>query len=141
MARRWAIVLSVTATITAIGLPVLASPAQSQESQAFTLDLSAKTQELRTKVKFSATATAASTLVAEGKKIEETTKQLAANEKTEIKARLTRKFLHRMSDRNHGQVKIESTAADQGGSSATDAVEFKLRDCPGRGQQADCAGL
>ena len=86
MARRWAIVLSVTATIAAIGLPVLASPAQSQESPAFTLDLSAKTQEHRTKIKFFATATAASTLVADGKDIKETTKQLAANEKTEIKA-------------------------------------------------------
>jgi tRNA A37 threonylcarbamoyltransferase TsaD len=139
MARRWAIVLSVTATIAAIGLPVLASPAQSQDPQAFTLDLSGKTQELRTKVKFSATATAASTLVAEGKKIEETTKQLAANEKTEIKARLTRKFLHRMSDRDHGQVKIEGTATDQSGATATDTVQVKLRDCPGRGQKADCS--
>ena len=140
MARRWAIVLSVTATIAAIGLPVLASPAQSQESPAFTLDLSAKTQELRKKVKFFATATAASTLVAEGKKIKETTKQLAANEKTEIKAKLKRKFSNRILERGKGQVKIEGTATDQGGSSATDTVEVKLRDCPGRGQQADCAG-
>jgi hypothetical protein len=138
MARRWAIVLSVTATIVAIGLPVLASPAQSQESQAFTLDLSAKTQELRTKIKFSATASAASTLVAEGKDIKETTKQLAANEKTEIKARLTRKFQHQVEQGD--RVKIKGTASDQSGAVATDTVKAKVTDCPGRGQKADCTG-
>jgi hypothetical protein len=138
MARRWAIVLSVTATIAAIGLPVLASPAQSQESPAFTLDLSAKTQELRKKVKFSATATAASTLVAEGGKIKKTTKQLAANEKTEIKAELTLKFRQRAVEGD--RVKIKGTATDLSGATATDTVKAKVTDCPGRGQKADCAG-
>jgi uncharacterized cupredoxin-like copper-binding protein len=138
MARRWAIVLSVTATIAAIGLPVLASPAQSHESPAFTLDLSAKTQELRKKVKFSATATAASTLVADGKDIKETTKQLPANEKTEIKAELTQKFHHQVEPGD--RVKIKGTATDQSGAAATDTVKAKVTDCPGRGQKADCAG-
>jgi hypothetical protein len=138
MARRWAIVLSVTATIAAIGLPVLASPAQSQESPAFTLDLSAKTQEHRTKVKFFATATAASTLVADGKDIKETTKQLPANEKTEIKAELTRKF-HNQVEQGE-RVKIKGTATDQSGATATDTVKAKVTDCPGRGQKADCTG-
>jgi uncharacterized cupredoxin-like copper-binding protein len=138
MARRWAIVLSVTATIAAIGLPVFASPAQSQESQAFTLDLSAKTQELRKKIKFSATASADSTLTVEGSKIEETTTQLAANEKTEIKAELTRKFRNRAVEGD--RVKIEGTASDQSGAVATDTVKAKVTDCPGRGQKADCTG-
>ena len=116
MARRWAIVLSVTVTIAAIGLPVLASPAQSQESPAFTLDLSAKTQEHRTKIRFFATATAASTLVADGKDIKETTKELPANEKTEIKAELTRKF-HKQVEQGD-RVKIEGTATDQSGATS-----------------------
>ncbi len=53
-----------------------------------TLDLAAKKQELRKKIKFFATASADSTLVATGKAIKKTTKQLAANEKTKIKAKL-----------------------------------------------------
>ena len=103
-----------------------------------TLDLSAKTQEHRKKIKFSATATAASTLVADGKDIKETTKQLAANEKTEIKAELTRKFNKQVEEGD--RVKIKGTATDQGGSSATDTVKAKVTDCPGRGQKADCTG-
>ena len=103
-----------------------------------TLDLSAKTQELRKKVKFFATATAASTLIATGKAIKETTKQLAANEKTEIKAELARKFVNQAVEGD--RVKIKGTATDQSGTAATDTVKVKVTDCPGRGQKADCTG-
>ena len=92
----------------------------------------------RTKIKFFATATAASTLVADGKDIKETTKQLAANEKTEIKAGLTRKFHNQVEQGD--RVKIKGTATDQSGASATDTVKAKVTDCPGRGQKADCTG-
>ena len=47
-----------------------------------TLDMAAKKQELKKKLKFTATASVASALVAEGKKVKDTTEQLAANQRT-----------------------------------------------------------
>ena len=96
--------------------------------EALTLDLGAKKQKVKKKVKFSATASVASTLVAEGKKIKETTKQLAANEKTTVKAKLKRKARNRLEEKGKGKVKIEGTAASQSGLAATDTVKVKLKD-------------
>jgi hypothetical protein len=97
-----------------------------------TLDLKAKKQELRKKIKFSATASAASTLVATGKKIKETTKQLAANEKTKVKAKLKRKARNRLEEKleesGKAKVKVKGTAIDQGGATTTDKVKVRLKD-------------
>jgi hypothetical protein len=97
-----------------------------------TLDLKAKKQELRKKIKFSATASAASSLVATGKAIKETTKQLAANEKTKVKAKLKRKARNRLEEKleesGKAKVKVKGTAIDQGGAEATDKVKVKLKD-------------
>jgi plastocyanin len=93
-----------------------------------TLDLGAKKQKMKKKVKFSATASADATLVAEGKKIKETTTQLAANQETTVKAKLKRKALNRLEDKGKGKVKIEGTASALGGGTATDAVKVKLED-------------
>jgi hypothetical protein len=95
--------------------------------EALTLDLGAKKQKVRKKVKFSATASIASTLTATGKKIKETTKQLAANEKTTVKAKLKRKALNRLEEKGKGKVKIEGTVSDPTGT-ATDTVKVKLKD-------------
>jgi hypothetical protein len=97
-----------------------------------TLDLKAKKQELRKKLKFSATASAASTLVATGKAIKETTKQLGANEKTKVKAKLKRKARNRLEEKleesGKAKTKVKGTAIDQGGQEATDKVKVKLKD-------------
>jgi hypothetical protein len=96
--------------------------------EALTLDLGAKKQKLKKKVKFSATASVASTLTAEGKKIKDTTTQLAADQKTTIKAKLKRKALNRLEEKGKGKVKVEGTAASQSGTAATDTVKVKLKD-------------
>jgi Trypsin len=97
-----------------------------------TLDLRAKKQELRTKLKFFATATVASTLVSQGKAIKDTTKQLAANQETKVKAKLKRKARRRLEEkldkRGKAKTKVEATASNQGGATATDAVKVKLKD-------------
>jgi hypothetical protein len=97
-----------------------------------TLDLKAKKQELKKKLKFSATANHASTLVATGKAIKETTKQLAANEKTKVKAKLKRKARNRLEEKleekGKAKTKVKAAAIDQGGQEATDTVKVKLKD-------------
>ena len=93
-----------------------------------TLDLGANKQKVKKNVKFSATATADSTLTAEGKKIKDTTKQLAANQETTVKAKLKRKALNRFEDKGKGKVKVTATATDQSGAEGTDQVKVKLKD-------------
>jgi plastocyanin len=97
-----------------------------------TLDLEARKQELRKKLKFFATASVTSTLIATGKAIKETTKQLAANQETPVKAKLKRKALNRLEakldDNGRAQVKIEGTASVESGGTATDTVKVKLKD-------------
>jgi hypothetical protein len=92
-----------------------------------TLDLGAKTQKVKKKVKFSATASVDATLVAEGKKIKETTTQLAADQKTTIKAKLKSKARNRFEEKGKGKVTIEGTASTVTGT-ATDTVKVKLKD-------------
>jgi hypothetical protein len=96
-----------------------------------TLDLESKKQELRKRLKFFATADADSTLVANSKAIKETTKELAANQKTKVRARLTRAKLERLANRleKTGKVtaKVNVTATDQSGATAHDKVKVKLR--------------
>jgi hypothetical protein len=95
--------------------------------EALTLDLGAKKQKVKKKIKFSATANVASTLVTEGKKIKETTTQLAANQKTTIKAKLKRKARNRFEDKGKGKVKVEGSASTPSGVAATDTVKAKLK--------------
>jgi hypothetical protein len=96
--------------------------------EAVTLDLGAKKQKVRKKVKFFATASVASTLVLEGKKIKETTTQLVANQRTTIKAKLKRKPRNRLEEKGKGKVKITGTASNPSGAAATDTVKAKLKD-------------
>jgi hypothetical protein len=103
-------------------------PAPPGQALVVTLDLNANKQTVKKKVKFSATATADSTLTAEGKKIKETTKELAANQETTVKAKLKRKALNRIEDKGKGKVKITATATDQSGATDSDTVKVKLKD-------------
>jgi glucose/arabinose dehydrogenase len=97
-----------------------------------TLDLEAKKQKLKKKLKLFATASADSTLVAEGKAIKETTKELAANETTRFKAKLKRKqkekLAKKLDRKGKAKTKVEATASDQSGATAGDKVKVKLRD-------------
>jgi hypothetical protein len=97
-----------------------------------TLDLKAKKQELRKKIKFSATANAGSTLVATGKAIKKTTKQLAADQKTTVKAKLKPKARKRLEEKleekGTAKVKVKGTARTQSGAAATDTVLVRLKD-------------
>jgi Trypsin len=96
-----------------------------------TLKLSAKTQRLGKKLKFFATASADSTLVASGKAIKEKTKALEANDKTIVKAKLKRAKLRRLRNRlekkGKAKAKAQATATDQSGVTATDRVKVKFR--------------
>jgi hypothetical protein len=103
-------------------------PPAGPPAEALTLDLGAKKQKVKKKVKFSATASIDSTLVAEGKKIKDTTTQLAADQKTTIKAKLKRKARNRFEDKGKGKVTIEGTASASIGGEATDTVKVKLKD-------------
>ena len=98
-----------------------------------TLDLKAKKQELRKKIKFSATATVTATLLVTGKKINKgTTKDLVANQEAKVKAKLipkARKRLEEKLDRKgKAKVKVIGTATTQSGAEATDTVKVKLKD-------------
>jgi hypothetical protein len=112
--------------------PPPAPPPGTPPPEALTLDLGAKKQELRKKIKFFATASAASTLVATGKKIKDTTKPLAADQKTNVKAKLKRKARNRLEEKlekkGKAKVKVTGTASDQTGTAATDTVKVKLKD-------------
>jgi plastocyanin len=85
------------------------------------LHLAAKKQALKKKLKLFATASADSTLVSTGKAIKETTKQLAANQKTEVKAKLNRKARHRL------EGKLDKKAGPRPRSTLRRAIKAALR--------------
>jgi hypothetical protein len=99
---------------------------------ALTLDLKAKKQELRKKLKLFATASVASDLVVEGKKVKDATKDLVANQETKVKAKLKRKARNRLEEKldkkGKAKVKLTGTATTQSGAEATDSIKVKLKD-------------
>ena len=94
-----------------------------------TLDLTAKKQELKKKIKFFATANGDSVLVSRGD-VKAKTKQLAEGEKTKVKAKLKKKVFKRLKKRlNQGKtakavVKGKATTSD--GLVAKDKIKVKL---------------
>ena len=81
------------------------------------------------KLRFYATTSNDSTLVATGSKIEKTTKQLAAGEESKIKVRVKhKKQLAKIDEKNLGKpkVKIKFAATDEFGQTATEVVKLKL---------------
>jgi glucose/arabinose dehydrogenase len=109
------------------GCPPSPSP---PSAGALSLDLKAKKQALRKKLKFFATASADSTLVARGKAMKETAKELASNQKTKVKVKLKRakrkQLQKRLDEKGKAKVKIIATATDQSGATATDQIKVKL---------------
>ena len=119
----------------AFGWAYLASARKDSEFRAAVAEnarLKTDTQELTKKLKLFATVTVASTLVVDGKQIKETRKELAANQKTSVKAKLKRKSwkkLARELDRKgKAEVKITASARSQSGVAASDRVKVKLKD-------------
>jgi hypothetical protein len=98
---------------------------------ALVLDLAGKKQKLKRKLKFVATANAESTLVARGA-VKKTSKQLAANEATRIKAKLKRAKRKRLANKldrsGMAKAKVKATATDASGATATDKLKVKLKD-------------
>jgi hypothetical protein len=96
------------------------------------LELDATKQELRKKVKFFATASSDSTLVASGKAIVKTTKGLAAWDKTKVRAKLKRakrkRLANKLDRKGKAKTKVRATATDQRGAEAADKVQVKFKD-------------
>jgi hypothetical protein len=83
------------------------------------------------RLRFFATASADSTLVARGKGIEETVEKLAANQRTEVKAKLNqstrRRLQKKLEKKSKAKVEVEVTAVDQRNAAATEMVKVTLR--------------
>lgn len=96
-----------------------------------TLKLAAKKQPLRKKLKFFATASADSTLVARGKAIKETAKVLAANQKTKVKVKLKgakrKRLQKKLDEKGKAKTTVKATATGQSGATAADQIKVKLR--------------
>jgi hypothetical protein len=96
---------------------------------ALALDLDAKKQELKKKLKFSATTNVDSTLEAGGS-VKKTTKQLAGGEKTKVKAKLKgskrEKLEEKLASSGKAKAKVEALATDQFGNTDIDEIKVKL---------------
>jgi hypothetical protein len=97
-----------------------------------TLDLGARTHALSKRLTFFATASADSAMVATGKGIKQTTKELATNQKTKVKVKLRRAKLKQLQERlerkGKAKAKVTVIATDQAGATTTDKINVKLRD-------------
>jgi hypothetical protein len=96
-----------------------------------TLDLDAKKQELKKKLTFFATTNVDSTLEAGGN-VKNTTKQLAAGEKTKVKAKLKGSKREKLADKlatsGKAKAKVETVATDQFDNQAVEEIKVKLKD-------------
>jgi glucose/arabinose dehydrogenase len=95
-----------------------------------TLEVEAKRQRLKKKLRVFARASADSTLLVTGKAIKETAKELAGNLKTKIEVKLKREkrqqLQKRLEKQGKARVKIIATATDQKGATATDQIKLNL---------------
>jgi hypothetical protein len=98
---------------------------------ALTLDLDAKKQALKKKLTFFATTNVDSTLEAGGS-VKNTTKQLAAGEKTKVKAKLKGSKREKLADKlatsGKAKAKVETVATDQFDNQAVEEIKVKLKD-------------
>ena len=107
------------------------APGTPEPRDALTLHLKAEKQGMSKRLRFFATASADSTLVARGKGIEETVEKLAANQRTEVNAKLNRSTRRRLQKKlekkGKAKVEVEVTAVDQRNAAATEMVKVTLR--------------
>ena len=106
--------------------------ALAREGEPLTLQLKAKKQKLGKKIKFSATASVASTLVTTGKAIKKTTTALAEDQKTKVEAKLKpakrRRLANKLEEKGKAKTKVKAKATDQSGAEATATVTVNFRD-------------
>ena len=106
--------------------------ALAREGEPLTLQLKAKKQKLGKKIKFSATASVASTLVTTGKAIKKTTTALAEDQTTKVEAKLKpakrRRLARKLEEKGKAKTKIKAKATDQSGAEATATVTVNFRD-------------
>jgi hypothetical protein len=95
------------------------------------LDLDAKKQELRKTLTFFATTNVGSTLEVGGS-VKKATRELAAGEKTKVKAKLRKSTREKLEDKlatsGKAKAKIEALATDQFGNQDFQEITVKLRD-------------
>jgi hypothetical protein len=98
---------------------------------ALTLDLDAKKQELKKKLKFSATTNVDATLEAGGS-VKKTTKPLDAGEKTKVKAKLKGSKREKLDDKlatsGRANAKVEAVATDEFDNQAVEEIKVRLTD-------------
>jgi arylsulfatase A-like enzyme len=101
-------------------------------SKLASLDLEAKKQKLKSKVAFYATANIPSTLVARGKAIKKTAKELARKQRTKIKAKLKRakrkRLAHELDETGRAKIKLKATATASSVATARDTVRVKFKE-------------
>lgn len=95
------------------------------------LDVQAKKQRLRKRLRFFATASLDSTLRARGKGTKETAKELVANQTTKIRLTLRRAMRRRLENRldkkGKARLRVRATVTDQSGTTATETIKVKLK--------------
>ena len=107
-------------------------PDTSIDTRPLTLNMRAENQAFRKRLTFFATTSLDSTLLATGKAIQHTTKELASNQTTKVEVKLTRgkrkQIQNRLDKRGKAKVKLIATATDHSGATATDSIKVKLKD-------------
>jgi hypothetical protein len=126
-----------TATLTGVGVapgtPITPMPPDpgppTEPAPDPTLDLDAKKQELKKKVKFFAESDQDATLVVGGG-VKTTDRELVAGERRKVKAKPKKrgKLERKLANTGKAKVKIEAAATNDAGSTAVDQITVKLRD-------------
>jgi hypothetical protein len=109
----------------------LTPPSPGPAPPPLTLDLDAKKQELKKKLKFSATTNHDSTLAARGS-VKRKVVELTAGEKTKIKAKLKQskraQLEEKLATTGKAKAKVEVGVEDEFGDTAVDEIKVKLTD-------------
>jgi lysophospholipase L1-like esterase len=96
------------------------------------LDLEARKQKLRRKLKLSVTVDTDSTLVATGSAIKKTTAEVAANGTTKITAKLKpnarKEFARRLDRKGKAKTAIRATVTTEAAGTATEKIKVRLKD-------------
>jgi hypothetical protein len=124
-----------TATLTGTGVttPTPPTPPEpgppTQPAEPPTLDLDAKKQELKKKVKFFAESNEDATLVVGGG-VKTSQRELVAGERRKVKAKPKKlgKLVKKVANTGKAKVKINAAATNDAGSTAVDQITVKLRD-------------
>jgi hypothetical protein len=118
-----------TLTGTGVTTPQPPNPPEPGEPPTLTLDLDAKKQELKKKVKFFAEASEDATM-AVGGGVKVTERELVGGERRKVKAKPTNrgKLVNKLATTGRAKVKVQAEATSESGATDRDKVTIKLRD-------------